>query len=360
MSWLLWTALAHAGCTERPVVPAEQGAQSTADPCIGARVRASGRLFATVPEAGISRGVSLPDARAELTVGGKGDVSGRMAVIPFQSGGSAGYVGVAGESWVPVLQIAEARWDWKPAGLAVAGGLVDEPWVAHELRTWGYRPIAPGAAQESGVVERADVGAWAAWSSPSRWVTTILAVHAGEGWRTRERNNGVNLTGMAIVRPLEGSDHLEAALYGREGSKGLLQARDHRAGLAITGGPDQVAFGGSAVLGWGQAGDGSLTPAVGSIFAGTRDLPAAGWLRVDHQRTVRSDPSTGTTLARIGGGPRLPFTADGPQPAYLVAGADLRLPASGSGPTAGQPTPSTTVYLQIAADIGAAWALEGT
>ncbi len=355
----LLAALAHAGCAERPLVPAPPGSAEATAPCMGAALRLAGRLYASTPPTGIHRGLAFPAPRAEVRSAAPGDVSARLAVVPVQSGGPSSYIGVDGESWVPALQIAESRWDFKPAGLAVAAGLVDDPWTIHELRVTGLRVFAPGAAQDEGWMARSDLGAWVAWTVPDRWVTVSLTAQSGEGANRRERNNGVNTALQVVARPVGGTDRVELMLFVRDGSRGLSSARDHRAGVFATGDAGVARFGIQGLLGWGAGADATLTPTVWSVHARSGALPFLAYARLDRAQPDRANPRTATHKVFAGAGPRLPWTGDRPRPTHLVVGTEARLPGPDAGPTAGQPTPQITGFVQLSTDIDGQWSLGG-
>lgn len=356
-AWLV--AAAMAGCAETPLVPESLGADPSAVGCGRVAVRGAGRVFATTPAEGLARGVALVAPRLELTAGAPGDVSARIALVAEQTGGTAGYLAVAGEAWLPLAQVVEARWDWKQAGLAVAGGLVDDPWALWEHRTWMLRPVALGMAQRAAFIQRSDVGGWLGWTAPDGWLSANLSLQSGEGWRQRERNNGINTALQVIGRPL-GDDRLEIMAFGREGSRGTLWAQDHRAGVSVVGGPTVVRFGASALFGWGLDADATRRPLGVSVWGRTHDQPVVGWARVDHTREVRGDSGSGLTTLFAGAGPRLPpgGGGSGTGPASLVLGGEAELPADQAGPTAGRARPSYTVFVQLTAQVQAAWAAE--
>ena len=83
----------------------------------------AGRMSLTLPDAGISRGLSLPRARAAGGLDGDW-ASAQLACSMVRSGGNAGYIGVDGEALVPEVQIAEAQ-GHLPWGLRVGAGLVE-------------------------------------------------------------------------------------------------------------------------------------------------------------------------------------------------------------------------------------------
>lgn len=221
-------------CGPAPIVTATRmGAEPTDTGCAFVDVGAAARLFATTPDAGVSRGVALPWARAELGVHTSGDAQARVVLQPTRSGGDQGYVGVAGESLVPIVLIAEARWDWRAAGLAVASGVVDDAWAMTVQPAWGYRPLLRPMVVEQGFVPRADTGGWLAWTAPEGLAEVVVSVTSGEGYQRRERNDGVDTTVVGRVHPLATLDtdvDLVVAGFAREGSYGLGQAPDHRGG----------------------------------------------------------------------------------------------------------------------------------
>lgn len=301
---------------DAPGVPA-------ADACAGLRLDLAGRGAIDLPDVGLTRRLELSRARLELGVWGVGPATARVALIAARSGGATGYVGIDGEAIVPTIQIAEARVDAKRWGLAAAVGLVDDPWVIHGEDGWALRPVAAAAAELRGMQHRADLGGWVAWTSPGDWVAVAVTMTTGEGALAREQNEGKDVAATVSVRPFAaGPGGLTLELYGRNGSRGVASARDHRVGGRVTWEAGLAAVGAEALAGWGQQADAALLPLQTSVWARTGPkLPVVGWLRVDAGLADRAAPASGAVTWRAGAGPWLPW---GPRaavrPASLVLG----------------------------------------
>jgi len=353
---LLWSAGA-VGATECAAPPVAQAA-APGDPrpaCAFLELDVAGRAFATLPSVGTSRGVALQRLRSEVALQAPGGASARLSMVERRSGGEDGYIGIDGESLVPVLQVAEVRWDWRAAGLAVAAGVVDDPWVMALQPAWDGVALAQVMVVDQGTIARADVGGWASFTSKDAVATVTAALTTGEGFQRRERNNGTNLTGVARLRPLARSDspaRLELLVMAREGSRGLGQAPDHRAGLGAVVAHDWIAAGTDAMLGWGLQGDGTLLPAGASLWAHAGvSAPIAAWARVDQTTDNRQVQGAGERLFLVAGGPRLP--GKGASTSLLLGwqGRTLGPNATGSaGAAAG--TATHTFFVQLGGRIG--------
>jgi hypothetical protein len=353
-----------ADCAPAPISRAEPlGAEPLDGGCLFGDVGAAGRLGASFPDTGVSRGVSLPWARAELGVRSAGDAQARIVLLPLRSGGEQGYVGVAGESLVPVVQTAEARWDWRQAGLTVAGGVVDDPWVMTVQPGWAWRPLLRPMVTESAFFTRSDVGGWLSWTAPDDLVDVTVSVTSGEGFQRRERNDGVNTTVVARAHPLarSGSDlDLMLGVMGREGSYGLGQSPDHRAGAMVSVAHPWVAAGVDGLLGTGLLGDGSLRPAGASVWARSGDqTPLAAFGRVDRTTALPSAPGAASTLALLGAGLRLP--PEPGAPTALVVGWEARRFGPDAAPLAGSAVlaRTDTVFLHLQTRLAGALPLGG-
>jgi hypothetical protein len=351
---LLLSTAAAAPCGFAPLVVAEPlGTEVIDETCLTLDLDLAGRAFAQQPDIGLSRGVALSRAREELALRAPGDVLARVAFTEARSGGEDGYVGINGEAWVFQLQIAEGRWDWRQTGLAAAAGLVDHPWTMTVQSRWARREIAPPLTGDRGWVPRNDMGGWLGWTSRDAWVSVTVAALTGEGANRRERNTGVNLSATAHVRPLATSDGdvaLEVAAYAEEGSRGIAQARDHRAGAAVIVTHPWVVGGVDGLLGWGLGGDANLLPGGVSGWVRTGDeAPVVGWMRLDTGRDARDLASTTETMWMLGGGPRLPLAKTGP--GHLVVGYQGRRFGADAAAVSGGEVISATdlVFVQLGA-----------
>lgn len=342
MLWLSLT-LAKAGCFTEAVAPSEV----IEDPCAGVNVRATGRAQLSVSGADLPVMV-LPDTRLEAVIRSPGDVTARVAWIAVQSGGSAGYIGVAGEAWLPAFQLAEARWDWDGPRLAVAGGLVDDLWGGYAQARWGAPALNTTMALDTGLVVRSDLGGWLGWEVGP--VTLTVSSTSGEGALVRERNPGTTTSALARIQLAE--ETVTVVAYVREGSVGLLRAPDHRVGGATYVALDRVNAGLEALGGWGLAGDGTLRPFGGSLWARTTAaLPVAAFARVDQFWSQVGVAETGSTRVWLAGGPWLPWEEGRPRGGMWISGVSAQQFAAGAGPTAGRSASDFRVFTQLSVQL---------
>lgn len=329
------------------------------EPELQVRGELAGRGYVLLPESGVSRGFSLPRARLVTRMLGPHGASFRIATTATRSGGQNGYIGIEGEAWVPRIQLAEARFDAPSLGVAVAGGVVDDLWVGTSQAAWAHPEIADTATLSLGLLDRADIGGWVSWSAPDARVSATVSATTGEGETRRERNNGVDVAGLVAVRPIV-SDTMQLTLraYGRDGSRGVARARNHRLGGSATLEHDLLAASALAVAGWGSNdADATLQPLVVSAWARTAtDLPLVAFGRFDYALADRGDTDTRTTVVHLGGGPRLPLK--GNAPAWIGLGWQGTRNGPAAGPVAGVVTGSDLLYLQISVDLAARVPLE--
>lgn len=338
-----------APCTAPPASEAApMGTERLPDTCLHGSGEVAGRAFARVPEEGLSRGVDLPRARVEAGAS-SGPWAVRGAVEALRSAGTSGYVGVAGEALIPVVQIAEARASLDRIGVAAGAGIVDDPAVQATRAAWALPALAASPGEEQGLHDRSDVGGWASWTHASGRISATVAVLSGEGALRRERNDGVDTTALVRVRPLEGQVSVELLAYGREGSRGVLQARDHRAGGGAHLHHELVVAGLDAELGWGLGGDGALQPAVAALWARTGpELPLLAWLRGDLASASTDRTGTWSQRVRLGAGPQLGDDARG----HLVLGYEGRVLGPDAGSTPGTTRTSHMGFVQLGVALG--------
>lgn len=330
-------------------------------PALSLRTELAGRAFTTLPVSGVSRGFALPRARMVAQLQGPSGVRLRVATVASRSGGQTGYLGIDGESFVPRLQLAEARYDAPSLGLSLAAGVVDDLWTGTTQPVWAHPEIAPVAPLTQRLLDRADLGGWVSWTAPERWVSLTVSATSGEGETRRERNNGVDVAGLLTVRPVQTEDlRLTLRAYGREGSRGLMQSRNHRLGGGVDLEHPWLVASAMAIAGWGtNQGDGSLEPLVVSAYARTAaSLPFVAYGRFDLALADRADPDTRTTVVHLGGGPRLPLKGDAP--AWLGIGWQGTRNGPGAGPVAGVVTGSDLLFVQLSMDLTARVSLETT
>ena len=297
------TAAASPPCTPR--APLDPVTATQPEPCFTVAAEVMGRLRLDIPDDGISRHADLSRLRLQTTLE-QGPASLRIAATPTRSSSAAGTPGIDGEAFVAKLQIAEARLDAPHLGLAVAGGIVDDPWTITGQGPYGLRGVTPVLATESKAFARSDIGAWASWRGLDQRLLVSTALLTGEGADLREQNNGKNTTLQVTGFPLLESDrHVAVTLMGRAGSRGPDAEQDHRVGIQSRLVTPELAAGIEAIRAWGLGGDGSQELIGGSVWTRTGPaLPAVAWARLDHWR-LDSSSASATTKASLGGGPRL-------------------------------------------------------
>lgn len=313
----------------------------------------AGRAGLAFPDVGISRTLTLPRAHAGGGLALGTVAAARVLVAAVRSGGEAGYIGVNGEALVPEVQIAEVRGAWAPFGLGVGAGLVADPWVASGDAAWGLRPIAPLFGESAGWMDSSDLGGWVGWSATESRVSARLDISTGEGARFRERNEGKNLSATVSVRPA-GEGNAVFTVYGRDGSRGLGLARDHRLGLRASGSLGAVTGMVEGLAAWGVDGDALRQPLGGSASLVARPFgPLLAYVRLDLSTEAWGDSTAGTRTVLAGAGVELP-DMDAP-PLRLVAGYSGSRVGSGVAAIAGAAAlqDADAVFLQLGVTLGA-------
>jgi hypothetical protein len=245
---------------------------------LGASIAGSAGLW--LPDPGIALNVGLARARL-LTELGSGPATARLALRATRSGGEAGYLGLEGEAIVAEVETAEARLDGY--GFAGAAGLIESAWVGQGEASWGLRSIAGDLGEELGWLDRSDMGAWLGWTAPERWFSARLELTAGEGARWSERNEGKNIGGIVLLRPnREQPDAFTMAFFGRYGSSGIAQTRNHRVGFRIYGENQWFSASGEVLQSLGVDQDADRTPSAASFWIQARPSgPLAMAARLD-------------------------------------------------------------------------------
>lgn len=328
----------------------------TPDDCFAAGLDMAGRIEQRFPAGGIDRQLTLPRARTGLGLEQQG-IGGRVILGTVRSGGTGSYVGVDGEALVPRVEIAEARATLPGAGVSLAAGLIDDPWVATGNIAWGLRSVAAEMSQDQGWNDRSDLGALASFTAPSSWVTVAASMTTGEGLARRERNNGQNLSVLLVGRPLaslaDDPDQLALTVYYRDGSRGLGLVQDHRLGVRLTGFVGPVYAGAEHLRATGVQGNGSLTPSGTSLWAASQpSVPVAAFARVDLVDQSPDATEDTQTVFLGGAGVRLPWSADGaPPPGRLMVVFEQRSAAAGAtelaGSVAGQSASMVGLQLDV-------------
>lgn len=332
--------------------PAMAPNTTPAPTCVQLGAEVAGRFSMLTPIGGIDRSFALTRSRfgAGIDLNGAG---ARMVFTGVRSGGDNGYIGVNGESIVPQVQVAEARYHTERLGLTFGMGLVDDPWVVTSNQAWDLRAVAPGLGEGQGWLERSDLGGTLAWTAPASWATVAVLSTSGEGLSRRERNNGQDTSGILIIRPLSSvaaPESLELQLYGRDGSRGLGRARDHRFGARLTHRSLWTAGGIEVLRAWGVGGDALRAPLGISVFGQLTPppLPALVFARYDHIDEDLRFQQTERNILRFGLGLELPPDHQQP-PMRLLLGWDHTRQDPGATSIAGSLAQqrSSAFYVQL-------------
>jgi hypothetical protein len=283
-----------------PQLPAEAADHA---PCAFMDIDLGARAEQSWPLIGVSRQILLTRSRAEF--GGTAEaVTGRVVVGVARSGGNEGYIGIDGESLVPVVQVAEARVDLAEYGLRFAGGVLDDSWVVPGEEAWRIPAAGKVITDQNGWMDRSDLAARAAFSVPR--LSASLTFSNGEGYRRRERNNGKDVTLVATLRPILDDPYLlSIAALARDGSRGLGSARDHRLGLRVASAGTLGTAGIELDAAFGVDSDPLRTPIALSawgVFDG--ESPWYAFIRGDLTEEVPKDASSVWGLGRAGVGRR--------------------------------------------------------
>lgn len=325
--------------------------------CFGVNLDIAGRGSFGFPDTGLTRRLELARGRGEFAVYAPGGVSTRLALIPRRTGGTAGYIGVAGESVVPIIQIAEARIDLPTLGLAFAGGMIDDIWLMGTQVAWQFRPFARTMSETHGWLDRADIGGWVSWTSPRNIASVTISLTTGEGLQARERNEGKNTTAVFTVRPLApvvtNDAVLEVSAFLRDGSTGALESPEDRYGARITSQHHWIGSGIEVVGGTGLDGDATLQPVGVSGWVRTGPdlaLPILGWTTVQAAWAQRGEADTLSLTYSVGAGVHLPWT-ETPigRPAYVALAYEGSKLAENATPVAGSFVEASghTMWLQL-------------
>jgi hypothetical protein len=303
-------------------------AEAATEDCVHARLDVGLRALARSPSTGLSRGFEVSRSRGSFGVT-TGDVGGRVGISGVRTGGEQGYVGVAGETVVARLELAEARWGVPEAGLALSGGIIEDPWIA--TSGWELPSVAQTLAEDTGWWPRTDVGARAAWTSPGAWASVAAGATSGEGLDRRERNEAVHVDALVVVRPLAfvAPERLEMSAFVRRGRRAAELVADHRIGLRMQGTHDLASGGAELLFTDGVEGDGARSPSGLSGWAVAHPRgPALALARYDRTVEVSGDGDTATSVLRVGLGARH-------EGATLVAAYDAGRAGTHAVPVAG-------------------------
>jgi hypothetical protein len=311
---------------------------------------------------GLSRGFQLPRARLGLGLSWGRAATARFAVAAVRSSGEYGYIGVDGESIVAQVQLAEARTTCARAGLTVAGGLLEDPWVASADASGWERAIAPSVGEDLELWSKADLGLGVAWTSPRSFLTLEAQVTTGEGLKLRERNVWANTTLLVTLRPLAlrsaAPVDLEVSLVGRDGSRGLDVVRDHRGGARVNLGAEALRGGWEGGFALGADGDAEREPWWTSLWLLGRPVrPLLAWGRLDLAAEDPTEPrDSGLAVVRLGVGAELPHRG-ALRPITLMVGYEGRWVGDAAAPIrgAGSLASGNTLFIQVGTHLSIAF-----
>lgn len=310
------------------------------DPCLA--MEATAGLRQRWPDLGVSRGFVLPRARLGGALA-RGPVGMDVEVAAVRTGGDAGYLGVLGESIVPRVELwrAVGVWAFKDnLTLVATAGLVPDRFVAAVdggALVGGALPYA----LDRGLLDRSDLGGGLLLHSDT--IDVALDATSGEGLARRERNDGVDLTAFVDVHP---GEHVHVHVQGRDGSRGMDRARDHRLAARVLVDFEHVDAGLESVSAWGIDADPLRTALGGSSFAAVHWTPVSGALRAD---VTRYDGS-GTRVSGFAAvGLDLPIDAPEP-PAHLWFGVEHGRDDAAAAPLAGADALATWTSLFVLID----------
>ena len=316
--------------------------------CLGIGAELSGRLTHTQPDPGIPTQFSLYRARLDMGVDIDG-VGARIRTTAVRSATEGSYIGVDGESVLMRISVAEARWTEADWGLTLSAGMVQDAWVTTSNTLWGLRALEATLSQRIGVMDASDIGSTVVWTSPKRRVTLVGQMTSGEGFKYRERNDGINTSGLLTVRPIATNDaDLELSGFVRDGSKGNLLARNHRYGARVAGRWGFVKGGMSYLKALGNAGRILAEPSVTSTWF-TANIPMGilAAARADFANWRPDNAQSQNYLVAVG--PTLPLNREGKAPGALLLGVKQTRNTEAGGGVAGAATYQNTqlYFLQL-------------
>ncbi len=217
------------------------------------------------------------------------------------SGGAL--VGVSGDS--VVIRLREAwggyRWRWLEGRL----GMVPTLAIPELERGFRFRGLAADALESTRLLAPADFGATLKVHLPGDFGWIGAAVTNGEGYTSRELNEGKNVEVTALVRPLAGVGlkPLELLAMGSAGSTGLPEIATTRVGGGMQWSTRGLGVGASAFYARGLLSDPSREALVLQAFARAtlfEHLLLAGrvqWFK----RSLTADDAVVDTLLGVGG-----------------------------------------------------------
>jgi hypothetical protein len=287
--------------------------------CMEVSLSAAGRLSRQSPNNGIANFFSVPRGRLDMgiDVGGMG---ARLRTATVRSATEGSYIGIDGESVVLAVEIIEARWTQTDWGLTLNAGMVEDLWVGTQNQAFGYRTLIEPLSQRNGWMGTSDLGTTVAWTSPKSIVTLAVQAASGEGGRLRERNDGLDTSGLLTVRlPTSGDLDVSATGFARDGSKGILRARNHRIGGRLDARYKYLGLGFSHLKGLGYNGQVTPEPTASSAWL-SYQAPANidGLFRADFSHWGTDGANSQTFLTAIGTG--LPIGRERPLSGALFLG----------------------------------------
>ena len=245
--------------------------------CISLDLQANARISQDVPQSGVHRRIGIPNSRFAVGVR-TGHTGIDLIAGSIRSAGDQSFIGIDGESWV--FQIQKMSIHHQIAGLRLEGGMVDDLWTLTQNQAWNRRALALGAAEEMGLMTRADMGMTLSYQHP--WITAAFRISSGEGFQRRERNTGFSSSALIRIQSPTEKTNVALDFFAQEGSVGMELARDHRLGARAHGSFGALNLGVESLVAYGVSGDPLQTPImVSSWVSWESDDPFLGHLRWD-------------------------------------------------------------------------------
>ena len=209
---------------------------------------------------------TLSRAQTGLSLFTDKTMSGHLRLQAIRSAPENGYIGLEGESFVTRTLEAYARLQWQLGNThtAVSAGLIPNTWVLSGNESFGYRSVAPIAAEALGAVFRSDTGLMLS-TTYEKAARVHVSSTSGEGFTHRERNDDKNLNVHLDISPLQFAGYglistLRMELLYQHGTQGLMSTAANRLGARVSGGAEWLYGGVEWMQVDGLADDPGYTP----------------------------------------------------------------------------------------------------
>ena len=176
---------------------------------------------------------SLP--RGDFGVGaGNHEFYTNLRVQSFRSATKNSLMGLDGNSFVLRLRhfILGYHFDIFKIPVTITSGLVPDLWTSRMIEAVGFSEITSPMTTKNGFTELSDVGFISRLGLVRDFLDLSIQVTNGEGMKEAELNEGKNISARLDLHILknesESSPALSVSLFGREGSRGISSAKDHR------------------------------------------------------------------------------------------------------------------------------------